>query len=247
MTPDPDHIQAEFTRVAPTYAERTAGRFDAMDAVRFSRLEPDESVLEVAAGAAGFLSLFKDGAARLIALDLTKAMLVEGVRRHPSVIPVQGDALRLPFRSRSVDLVVSAQALHHMGEPLPVLKEMRRVSKAEGRVYVVDQVATESYEEMAFMNDLEALRDPTHASSRPPSVLRMLVTAAGLEIVDEKIFSDRSSLSRWMPPEEFPPERIRKVKMFIERFGAETGMGFERQDEDWTFTRRRIMLLARRA
>jgi hypothetical protein len=36
------------------------------------------------------------------------------------------------------------------------------------------------------------------------------------------------------------------VRDFIERFGDQTGMDFERVDDDWEYTRRRAMFLARR-
>jgi len=239
-------LQDEFDRVAAVYAERTKGRFDAMDVVSFSRVAPDESVAEVGAGTGNFLALFKDVSARRIAVDLTKGMLDEARRRDPSLELIQTDGARLPLRSGSVDLVASAQTLHHILKPLPVLMEMRRVAGADGRVLIVDQLATERYEEMAFMNELEALRDPSHASSRPPSALRMLVLSAGLEIVDERIHEERERLSEWMPAGEFPEARIERVREFVAKFGPETGMEFEPDGDDFIFTRRRLMLLAHR-
>jgi hypothetical protein len=124
---------------------------------------------------------------------------------------------------------------------------MRRVVKPGGSVLVVDQVAPERFETAWMMNQLDLLRDPSHAVSRPPSAFRIMIRSAGLEIVDEKIVASRSRLSKWMWPGEFPPERIERVRQFIGRHGGETGMDFERDGDDYTFTRHRIMLLARRA
>ncbi|MCA1702945.1 MAG: class I SAM-dependent methyltransferase, partial [Actinobacteria bacterium] len=137
-------------------------------------------------------------------------------------------------------------ALHHVFEPVPFVREMRRVCAQGGRVLIVDQAATESYEQIALMNELERVRDPSHAMSRPPSAFRAIVMAAGLEIVDERIFEDRNSFSNWMWPGEFPTERIAEVRNLVAKIGVDTGMEFEREGDDWTFTRRRIMLLARR-
>jgi hypothetical protein len=123
---------------------------------------------------------------------------------------------------------------------------MRRVAANDGRVIVVDQVAGERFEELAVMNELERLRDPSHAASRPASAFRIIVTAAGLRIVDERIEATEERLSSWMWPGEYPPERIEAVRDFIARRGAQTGMGFERDGDDWAFERRRIMLLAER-
>lgn len=235
-------ISEEFTRAAAGFAERTAGRFDGMDVVGFSRVAPGDTVVEVGAGTGNFLSLFEDVSSRCVALDLTSAMLAQARERYPRLHLVKADAVRLPLASSSVELVTTAQMLHHVWRPVPVLMEMRRV--AAGRVLIVDQHAPESYEQQAFMNQLEAIRDPTHAVSRPPSAFRVMVQAAGLRIVDERSWEGESSLSRWMWPGEFPGERIAEVKDFIERFGAETGMEWRRSGDDWVFTRRRLMLLA---
>ena len=238
-------LRAEFDRAAAHFAERTKGRFDHMDPVGFSRVAPGETVVEVGAGTGNFLALFAGVAGRRIAVDLTPSMLEEA-RRHEGLDLVAGDGRRLPLRSGSADLVASAQALHHVQEPVTVVKEMRRVARHGGRVLLVDQVATERYEEALVMTELELARDPSHAMSRPPSAYRMIVRAAGLEIVDETVAESEQRLSSWMWPEEFPEERIAAVGELIERIGPETGMGFERDGDDWVFTRRRLMLLAER-
>ncbi|MGI8774201.1 MAG: class I SAM-dependent methyltransferase [Actinomycetota bacterium] len=242
-----DLIRAEFDRAAAGFAERTKGRFDDMDVVGFSQVQPHETVLEVGAGTGNFLSLFEGRAARRIALDLTPAMLAEARRRHAGLELVLGDAAALPLQPGFVDLVASAQALHHIHEPVPALLQMRRIAGPDGRILILDQHAPESYEKAAFMNQLEAIRDPSHAMSRPPSAFRVMVQAAGLEIVDEKLWSGKSRFSKWMWPGEFPAERIESTRDFIAKFGPETGMEWERDGNDWTFTRHRIMLLARRA
>jgi SAM-dependent methyltransferase len=238
-----DTIRSEFERAAHAFAERTRGRFDDLDVVEFSRIRAGQTVAEIGAGTANFLSLFGDEAGRLIAVDLTFGMLAEA-RRHRDVGLIQGDGNRLPFRSGSIDLVASAQAFHHIMQPVPVLKEMRRTAAPSGRVLVVDQIAPESWEKAAVMNELEVLRDPSHAASRPASAFRIMMRAAGLEIVDERIVADRSSLSQWMWPGEFPPERIERVRDFIGRHADKSGMEFEADGDDYAFTRRRIMLLA---
>jgi hypothetical protein len=50
-----------------------------------------------------------------------------------------------------------------------------------------------------------------------------------------------------MPAIEFPPERIEKVKSFIDQHGAATGMNFEPDGNDYTYDRKRMMILAERA
>jgi SAM-dependent methyltransferase len=242
--PDSGALVQEFTRAAPGFAERTKGRFDDLDAVGFSQVSPGGVVAEVGAGTGHFLSLFQDVASTLIAIDLTPAMLRQARRDHAGVAPVIANGAHLPLRSSSVDLVASAQMFHHVREPLPILNEMRRVAMLGGKVLIVDQTAPEKFEEAVVMTELETVRDPSHAASRPPSVFRLLVRAAGLDVVDERMVESRSHLSKWMWPGEFPESRIEQVREFIENRGHETGMDFERDGDDFTFTRRRIMLLA---
>ena len=239
-------IRSEFERAAATFAERTAGRFDHMDVVSFSRVRPGAKVGEVGAGTGNFLALFDEVAAMQVAVDLTPAMLTHAMKRNPHMVAVVADGVRLPLRSRSLDLVTSAQALHHIHEPIPVISEMRRVAAPDGRILIVDQIAPERVEESQMMNKLDHLRDPSHAACRPPSAFQIMVTAAGLEIEDRSVHESQDHLSKWMSPDEFPADRVEAVRAFVEKHGPETGMDFERDGDDWVFTRRRIMVLARR-
>ena len=247
MDAERERIQSEFERAAKTFAERTAGRFDHMDVVAFSGARPGATVLEVGAGTGNFLALFDGVASRQIAVDVTFAMLEQAHARNPTMEILQADGAALPIRPRSIDLACSAQTFHHIRRPIPVLKEMRRVIADEGRVLIVDQVAPERVEEMVAMNELDLLRDPSHAACRPPSALRIMLAAAGLDIEDEEIHESHDHLSKWMSPDEFSADRIDRVYAFVEARGFEAGMSFERDGDDWLFTRRRIQIRARRA
>jgi SAM-dependent methyltransferase len=242
---DRSQIAREFARAAAGFTARTQGRFDNLDVVQFARLSGDETLLEVGVGAGEFLSRFEGLAGCLVGADITLEMLLAARSRHPVLELVLADGARLPLADGSIDLAASAQMLHHVRRPVPIVAEMMRVVATSGRVLIVDQVASERYEEAIAMTELETIRDPSHASSRPPSALRMIVRAAGLEIIDERIVSGPQRLSEWMWPGEFPEERIEAVRDFIARHGDATGMEFTREGDDWAFTRRRMMVLAK--
>lgn len=237
-----DKIRNEFSRVAGSFDKRTRGRFDHMKVAEFSRVQPGSTVIEVGAGTGHFLSQFAEAAATLIGVDLTPEMLL---RRPKGMLAVVGDGIAIPFRSDSIDLVACAQMLHHVWEPVEILREMGRVAKPDGGVLVVDQVATEDPAEAAALTELEVIRDPSHAVSRPPSKMRELLQSAGLTVVDERIATSADRFLRWTPADEFPEERIRATREFLAKRGAETGLGFEADGDDFTFARRRVMLLAR--
>lgn len=236
-------LRTEFTRAAPGFSERTRGRFDDMDVVSFARWQPSETVVEVGAGTGNFLSLF-DGGSLLLGVDVVSEMLVQAQARYPNILTVAGDGRCLPLPSDSFDLVVCAQMLHHVHKPLEILKEMKRVVRPSGRLLVIDQVAPDRFEEAVAMNELDFLRDPSHASSRPASAFRVLFNLAGLSIADERRWEGSQRLSQWMWSGEFPDERIRRVHEFIAARGGTTGMDWRAVDDDYVYTRRRIMLLA---
>ena len=66
------------------------------------------------------------GARRVVAVDLSEGMLRRGVGGRP----VAADAVALPFRPGSFDLVVAAFCLNHLGSLAAGLAEARRVGAA---------------------------------------------------------------------------------------------------------------------
>jgi ubiquinone/menaquinone biosynthesis C-methylase UbiE len=50
------------------------------------------------------------------------------------------DAKQLPYPDNSFDLVISNSIIHHLPDPLPGLREMRRVLKPEGGLFLRDLV-----------------------------------------------------------------------------------------------------------
>jgi ubiquinone/menaquinone biosynthesis C-methylase UbiE len=71
-----------------------------------------------------------------IGLDLAEELTE--VSRHNLESSICGDALKLPFESRSIDVVTASQFLHHLGpeDAVAAIKEMNRVARA--RVIISD-------------------------------------------------------------------------------------------------------------
>lgn len=54
----------------------------------------------------------------------------------PSTCQIRGDALDSPFADRSFDLILSASLIEHIPNPILVLKELYRLVKPEGYIYL---------------------------------------------------------------------------------------------------------------
>lgn len=61
---------------------------------------------------------------------------------------MRGVAESLPVRDRAVDVVLFANVLHHLGDPVAAVREARRVVKDGGRLVVLDPVLREPGDEL---------------------------------------------------------------------------------------------------
>ena len=109
--------------------------------VREKLMAPSNSqVLDVACGT-GDLSrtLFEITGARVVGTDFCRPMLTIAAGKISSQIPlIEGDALRLPFRSGSFDAVTIAFGLRNLSSVEDGLAELCRVLKPGGWVAVLE-------------------------------------------------------------------------------------------------------------
>ncbi|HXH82427.1 MAG TPA: methyltransferase domain-containing protein, partial [Candidatus Tectomicrobia bacterium] len=121
---------------------------------RRAAVGPASRVLDVCAGLGGPARFVAHRfGARVVALDLNTAR-VEAARRltravhlEGRVVPLQGDAQRLPFRAASFTAVLSQEGLLHVPDKASALREAARVLVPGGRIAFTDWVATPRLEE----------------------------------------------------------------------------------------------------
>lgn len=113
--------------------------------VRQADVRPGMKVLDIAGGTGDLARAFarRVGASGTVVLtDINGAMLREGRNRlldHGLMLPlVQCDAERLPFASGTFDVVTVAFGLRNMTHKDAALAEMRRVTRAGGKVMVLE-------------------------------------------------------------------------------------------------------------
>lgn len=90
-------------------------------------------VLEIACGSGFGLKSLEPLARSVAGGDVSSANL-EQARVHASLPLVRLDAVRLPFRDCSVDVVVFFEAVYYVEDAAAVIRECRRVVRPDGRL-----------------------------------------------------------------------------------------------------------------
>ncbi|MFH0765614.1 MAG: class I SAM-dependent methyltransferase [Calditrichota bacterium] len=89
-------------------------------------------LLDLGCGNAAQTVFFLEQAGQVIGLDRTHLAQTENPAPHDRFVPIQGDAERLPFRSNSLDLVVSFEVLEHLSSDVAAVREVFRILKPGG-------------------------------------------------------------------------------------------------------------------
>lgn len=127
-------------------------------------------ILEIACGRGGFIRQLAQAGASVIGCDFSftaaqiarsKLLTLDGQQRGEII---QGDAARLAFADHSFDLVISCETIEHVPDALAALREMHRVSKPGGQLFLT----TPNYLNLMGLYELYArVRHPTRKDDQP--------------------------------------------------------------------------------
>jgi len=146
-------VQQMFDSIAPRYDllnhvlslnvdrlwwRRAARRFHAVLA------RPDAAILDVCCGTGDMtMALLRHrphGARPILAADFARGMLARGARKFSgrAVTVLEADALHLPLRDRSLDLIVTAFGFRNLANYEAGLLEFHRVLKPDGQLGILE-------------------------------------------------------------------------------------------------------------
>ena len=117
---------------------RAARRF------RETLADPDAAILDICCGTGDMtMALLKHrppGARPILAADFSRNMLARGAKKFQKsgAVPIEADALHLPLRSASLDLIVSAFGFRNLANYEAGLREFHRVLKPGGQLGILD-------------------------------------------------------------------------------------------------------------
>ncbi len=117
-------------------------------AIGLMDIKPGQEVLEVGVGTGVSLPHYPRHA-RVVGIDISSEMLAKAKERNvnlglSNVEIYEMDAGRMEFPDRRFDKVIAAHVISVVPEPLKVMKEMVRVCKDEGEVYILNYVGASS-------------------------------------------------------------------------------------------------------
>jgi len=214
--PSPDDVKqrarAQFGPAADRYvSDRIHVQGDELGRlIELARLTGAERVLDVATGGGHTALAFARHVREVVALDLTPRMLdaarrfIRGQGVHNVTFQL-GDAEALPFGAGAFDVVTARFAPHHFPRPRTFLAEAARVLAPVGRLTMFDNMAPEDDELDAFLNRLEAWRDPSHFRAHRSSEWVRWLDAAGFTVhAADPLVRKRYDFEEWTSKQSMP-------------------------------------------
>lgn len=190
--------------------------------VQAARLRGDERVLDIATGPGYIAEAFAGAAREVVGVDLTDAMLSIAKERTASrglsnISFRAADAQNLPFADAEFEVVVCRLTLHHLQQPLAVLREMSRVCRLGGNVLVEDIYASEHPVRAAYQDRWEILRDPSHVRTLPISEFLKTFRDAGLEADFVSTADDLTpEVERWLATTKVSLDRAAEIRRLLQ-------------------------------
>ncbi len=260
--PGPGHlgnIRRRFTETAAAFAEFVlAGRSqEALHAARQLTQNrkniADASALDLCCGPGTFLRALAGQVRFAAGVDITPAMLARARQEAASaslsnVAFLSADVNALPFPKESWDFIFCGYALHHLLHPAHVIAEMARIVRPAGRVGIADMFLPEGADP-AKNNQIERIRDPSHAATLTIAELRGLFSSAGLRVLTIESYQRHREFDHWMHVAGREPasEAYRQARLLMEGSVQNDQTGFRpRLDPAGAlhFTQHGVLLIA---
>jgi len=146
-------------------------------------LAPNASVLDVGCGPGRALLFFKEnGVKNLFGIDLSPAMILRAKKRFgKNAVLKVASVEKLPFANNQFDVVTNTEAFHHFLDPKKAIKEMYRVLKPDGKLYLADLNFFSKTIHWLFKK-----LEPGHVKIYGKKEFEDLFSKAGFKVVEQK-------------------------------------------------------------
>jgi SAM-dependent methyltransferase len=198
-----DATRERFGRTAERIAELQDARAAELEEriVGFVAPSGDERALDSGTGSGALAFALAPHVSEVVGVDLVPELLEQArkrAERFPNATFVEGDATKLPFGYGEFDLAGTLRTLHHIARPELAMAELTRVTRARGRLLVVDQIAPVDPLAAVELNRFEAARDPSHTRTLADVDLRGLFESNGLVLLRAEYERERRELDSYL-------------------------------------------------
>lgn len=139
------YVQSMFARIAHRYDLMNRLMTGGQDVrwrrqvIQLAGLKPNASLLDIGTGTGDLAreALRQEPRARVVAADFTLEMMRVG-QQNGSLSWSAADALKLPFKNKTFDAVVSGFLMRNVTDLQQAIKEQYRILKSGGRIVVLD-------------------------------------------------------------------------------------------------------------
>lgn len=133
----PEHSEALLAR-SQDFDPFTKQGWEVLGSI-FDEVAPEGGrLLDVGCGTGASATVYATNTSYLVGMDLVSRMTRRAQQRAPDLAWVQGDALHLPFRDESFDVVAFSSVLHHLDNPMLAAEQALRVLRPGGLVFAFD-------------------------------------------------------------------------------------------------------------
>lgn len=204
MAGNQNEVRKNFGKRASAYRySSTHGNpVDLQRMIRLLNPSPDAAALDVATGGGHTAITLAGYVRKVVAVDITPEMLAEAedASRQRGIDNIEfqaADVHNLNFPGGQFDIVASRFAPHHFSDIKRALREMCRVLKPGGKLYILDCSVVDGDEPEKEINRIEFLRDSSHQYSYSPRLWKRLLDGLPLKTEHAVLYQTRYELPQW--------------------------------------------------
>lgn len=216
-------IRRQFDRAAAAYGTSPifAQGADLALMVETAAPTPTMTVLDVGCAAGHTAFAFAPHVREVVGVDLSRDMLAEAARLATArgitnARWEEASAAALPYANATFDIVACRMVVHHFPSLVAPLAEMARVLKPGGQFIVVDIISPEDDALANYINQVEALRDPSHSRDWTIAAWQAAGDAIGVPFAVVTRWDLPLDFADWTARQQTPPEAIARLEALFD-------------------------------
>ena len=220
-------VAQQFSQVAANYSTSPvhAGGADLEKMVRVAHLSGQEYILDAGCGPGHTALAFAPFVKKVIALDLSEAMLEQGrrlatARGLDNVEFRQGDVEQLPFADQTFDIVTSRFSAHHWPNPQLAIHEFGRVlnhsTSTNPELLLVDVISSDDFILDTHLQTVELLRDSSHIRDHTMNQWLTMLAVGGFQAEVDSAWDLPIDFQSWVQRMATPPASVQMIENLLD-------------------------------